>query len=68
MAVGRTLVAILDTEKDGALRECAHRSLETATGKTLPPDATVWRAELSGRPTGVAQPNFIERVSGWWKQ
>jgi HEAT repeat protein len=63
-----TLVAILDTEKDGALRECAHRSLETATGKTLPPDAAVWRAELSGQPTGVAQPNFIERVSGWWRQ
>ena len=63
-----TLVTILDTEKDGALRECAHRSLELATGKTLPAESAVWRAELAGQPTGVAQPNFIERVSGWWKQ
>jgi HEAT repeat protein len=63
-----TLVAILDTEKDGALRECAHQSLESATGKTLPADPAVWRAELAGQPTGIAPPTFIERVSGWWKQ
>jgi HEAT repeat protein len=63
-----TLVAILDTEKDGALRECAHESLQSATGKTLPADPAVWRAELSGQPTGIAQPTFIERVSLWWKQ
>jgi hypothetical protein len=63
-----TLVSILDTEKDGALRECAHQSLEKATGKTLPAESAVWHAELAGQPTGVAQPTFIERVSLWWKQ
>lgn len=36
------LLAILKTEKDPALRNQAHFSLEVATGKKLPPDAKAW--------------------------
>jgi hypothetical protein len=64
-----TLVYILETEKDVALRDRANQSLCTVTGKNLPADGQVWRAELTGHPTGVAQqPNVIERVTGWLKQ
>ena len=62
-----TLVYLLEKEKDAALRGRVHQSLQTATGKHLPPDAAAWRADLAGRPLDVArEPNFIERVSGWF--
>jgi hypothetical protein len=63
-----TLVFVLETEKDGSLRDRAHQSLEQATGKNLPPDAQAWRSALAGQPTKMAdQPGVIERVSGWFK-
>jgi HEAT repeat protein len=40
------LLHVLQTERDVALRDCAHRSLQTATGKDLPPDAKQWEAVL----------------------
>jgi hypothetical protein len=62
-----TLVYILETEKDAALRDRAHQSLQSATGKNLPPDAQAWRAALDGRqPAVVQQPSLVERVSGWF--
>jgi hypothetical protein len=62
-----TLMYLLETEKDGALRDRAHQSLQTATGKTLPPDAQAWRASLAGQPIDTAaQPSLINRVSGWF--
>jgi HEAT repeat protein len=36
------LVRVLQTEKDVALRDRAHESLQTATGQKLPPDAKAW--------------------------
>jgi hypothetical protein len=64
-----TLVYLLEKEKDAALRGRVHQSLQTVTGKHLPPDAQAWRAELSGRPlTVAAQPTWIEWVSGWFSK
>ena len=60
-----TLVSILETERDVALRDRAHQSLQAATGKHLPPEAPTWRAALAGQPTNVPEPNLIQRVSGW---
>lgn len=37
------LVKVLESEKDIALRDRAHQSLVTITGKRLPPEATAWR-------------------------
>jgi HEAT repeat protein len=40
------LLHVLQTERDVALRDCAHKSLQVATGKDLPPDAKQWEAVL----------------------
>ena len=49
------LVRVLRTEKDVALRDRAHESLEVATGKKLPPDARAWEQFLqSGNDTQLA--------------
>jgi hypothetical protein len=61
-----TLVYILETEKDVALRDRAHEALRESTGKDLPPDARAWRAALSGQTPAVAhEPSLIERVASW---
>lgn len=65
-----SLVSILDRaekEKDWAVRDAAHQSLQESTGKTLPPDPQVWRMALAGQPVNVEQPNIIQRVVGWFK-
>ncbi len=62
-----TLVYILESEKDIALRERAHQSLQESTGKHLPPEPQVWRAALAGQPVNELQPNLIQRVSAWLK-
>ena len=62
-----TLVYILESEKDIALRNRAHESLQAATGRHLPPEAQVWRAALAGQPVNDQTPNLIQRVSGWFK-
>jgi HEAT repeat protein len=41
-----TLLKILQTEKDTALRDRAAEALQSITGKKLPPDAKAWEAEL----------------------
>jgi hypothetical protein len=62
-----TLVHILETERDAGLRDCAHKSLKEATGKTLPPDAVAWR-EMLRDPNNPAvagrEPGLIQRVTG----
>jgi HEAT repeat protein len=53
------LVRVMQTEKNVALRDRAHESLEVATGKKLPPDAKEWNdlvapkddKDLAGDPT-----------------
>ena len=61
-----TLIFLLEREKDAALRDRAHQSLETATGKHLPPEAQAWRSALEGRPLQYEEPSFINRVTGWF--
>jgi hypothetical protein len=59
-----TLVYLMETEKDVAIKGRAHESLQTATGKNLPADARAWR-ELMANPASLAQePNLIQRVMG----
>jgi hypothetical protein len=36
------LLHVLQSDRDVALRDCAHKSLQLATGKDLPPDAKQW--------------------------
>ncbi len=48
-----TLLRVLKTEKDVALRNRAHESLETVTGLRLPPDAAAWETALA-QPGGPA--------------
>jgi HEAT repeat protein len=61
-----TLVYILETEKDIALRDRARQSLQDATGKNLPADPLAWRGALTGQPIAAQEPTLIERVTGWW--
>lgn len=49
------LLRVLRTEKDVALRNRAHESLETLTGKRLTPDAPEWETILA-QPGGTIQP------------
>ena len=63
------LVYVLETEKDIALRDRAHASLRTVTGKNLPPEATAWRDLLnkSGQNIVREEPSLIERI-GWFSK
>jgi hypothetical protein len=45
-----SLVTVLRSESNPALRNRAHESLEEATGKDLPPDATAWANYLHQTP------------------
>jgi len=61
-----TLIYILETEKDVALRHCAHNSLKTVTHKNLPEDAKAWRdLQVRGADVTPATPSMVERVTGW---
>jgi hypothetical protein len=65
--VTETLVRVLEREKDIALRDRAHRSLQAVTGKHLPPDAQAWRDFLSDpKNNHFHEPNVIQRVVDWW--
>jgi HEAT repeat protein len=59
-----TLTYILKTEKDVALRDRAHDSLELVTGRKLPEEAEAIQAEwlVPGTPQ---EPSFIQRVVGF---
>jgi hypothetical protein len=61
-----TLVHILETEKDVALRDCAHQSLKIATNKDLPEDGKAWRDLLTrGEVQPQAQTGMLDRVVGF---
>jgi hypothetical protein len=51
-----SLVNVLRTEKDVALRDRAHESLKQATGKDLPPDAQAWEQALYQTPSDGNHP------------
>jgi hypothetical protein len=62
-----TLVYVLESDRDVAVRDRAHQSLQACTGKTLPPEPQIWRDAIAGRPVNVQDPGLIQRVSGWFK-
>ena len=62
-----TLVSILETEKDSALRDRAHQSLQSATGRSLPPDAQAWRTALA-TPGPAEPPSLIQRAAAWFNK
>ncbi len=64
------LLVVLQKEKNVALRDRAHESLQEATGKKLPPDARAWEEALHApaereRPT-IEEKSPIQRVKGWF--
>jgi hypothetical protein len=61
------LVQVLRAEKDVALRDCAHQSLQTVTGKRLPPDAKSWEEVLhdNGSQHLAEDPTKKNRAFGW---
>jgi hypothetical protein len=63
-----TLLYVLESDRDVAVRDCAHQSLQASTGKTLPAEPQVWRDAIAGRPVNVQEPSMIQRVSGWVRQ
>ncbi len=61
-----TLVYILETEKDVALRDCAHEALKISTKRDLPADAKAWRDLMArGESAPAPQPSAFERVASW---
>jgi HEAT repeat protein len=64
------LVRVLETEKDVALRDRAHESLQTATGKKLPPDAKAWDEllhEAGGQPAPDTRPKILQAAARWFE-
>jgi HEAT repeat protein len=62
----QALVHILKSEKDVALRDRAHESLQAATGRQLPADPQAWENLLS---EGMPQPQKSSGIdlTSWWK-
>jgi HEAT repeat protein len=64
------LVHVMQSEKDVALRDRAHDSLVTITGKDLPPDAKEWDQFLHqpqpGQEHDVAQEPARKKLFGWF--
>jgi HEAT repeat protein len=63
------LSSVLKSEKDVAMRDRVHESLQLATGKQLPPDAPEWdqvaKAASSGAPT--EEPRTKLNLMGWFQ-
>ncbi len=59
----QALVYVMENEKEVALKDRAHQSLQEATGKNLPADPRVWQEELARREP-APEPNLIQRVFG----
>jgi hypothetical protein len=64
------LVVVLQRDKDVALRDCAHDSLKTITGKDLPADAKAWEAFLHenvGKDVVVKEETSFGKITGWFQ-
>jgi hypothetical protein len=59
-----TLIYLLETEKDVAVRHCAHNSLKTVTNRNLPEDPKAWRDLQTNGPEAAPAPGVIQRVTG----
>ena len=62
------LMQVLKTERDVALRDRAHESLQTATGKTLPPDPKAWEDLLhqTGDTNVAAESAKNKKLFDWF--
>ena len=66
-----TLVHVMKTERDVALRDQAHGSLELVTGKHLPTDNTYWQQQTDAvalQPAPATDTGLIQRVTGWMQK
>jgi HEAT repeat protein len=64
------LVAVLQKDKDVALRDCAWDSLKNITGKDLPADAQAWEAflhENAGKDVVVKEETPLGKIVGWFQ-
>jgi hypothetical protein len=65
----QALANVLKSEKDVALRDRVHESLQLVTGKKLPPDAKEWddvvQASASGTSTEDSSQKF--KLMGWFQ-
>lgn len=61
------LAHVLKTEKDIALRDRARESIQLATGRDVPDDPNLLRADYLLAPA-APQPNLLQRVTGWKTQ
>lgn len=52
----QVLLEVLAREKDVALRDRAHESLQEATGRKLPPDSKLWAQVLTPAPSNGMSP------------
>jgi hypothetical protein len=62
------LLNVMKSEKDIALKDSAHESLQTATGKKLPPESTEWDSlvQPTGHPDAIAtqpQPQPVNQAT-----
>jgi hypothetical protein len=59
------LLSVMKSEKDIALKDCAHDSLEAATGKKLPVDSDAWDNVLhpGNAPSAIVAREQPERVN-----
>src|SRR5262249_34012310 len=64
----QALAAVLKTEKDVALRDRAHESLQLATGKKLPPDAKEWDevVQAATSESTTENPSKNIKLLGWF--
>jgi hypothetical protein len=62
--VASTLVRILETEKEIAIRDRAHESLKSITGKHFPQDAVAWRNYLqtTSKDSFAHEPSAFQRL------
>lgn len=72
-----TLLFLLKTDKDVAVRDRSHEALKKSTGKNLPADAAQWEQALYPRavdqPSGVANAGYSGGIGDWlmknvWQQ
>jgi hypothetical protein len=62
--VVETLVHLMETDRDVAIRSRAWDSLKTATKKDLPNDPKAWR-EMLATGKEPARPSLIEKAAAW---
>jgi hypothetical protein len=62
------MVSVLKNEKDVALRDRVHESLQVATGKKLPADSQEWESVVQAAPSGTDSGDSSKqfKLAGWF--